>query len=118
MSQGGYPTGTGRGGPGYTFADEFHPELLLEPAVPAGDGELLARERMSLQFLDHVVGLNLHPYRNTIFGEVADQVSLVMLLKMPSTDDTDRFDRLFEDVVINSISIEETGDESAAAPSV
>jgi cyclophilin family peptidyl-prolyl cis-trans isomerase len=28
MAQGGDPTGTGAGGPGYTFADEFDPSLL------------------------------------------------------------------------------------------
>ncbi len=45
MIQGGDPTGTGAGDPGYTFEDEFDPESELRCAGTAGDGEFRTRTR-------------------------------------------------------------------------
>ena len=102
--QGGDPTGTGRGGPGYTFADEFHPELAFDKpyllamanAGPATNGS---------QFFI-TVGRTPHlNFRHTIFGEVADQASRDVVDAIAGTA-TDRGDRPTEDVVINSITVE------------
>ena len=104
MIQGGDPTGTGRGGPGYTFADEFHPELAFDKpyllamanAGPATNGS---------QFFI-TVGRTPHlNFRHTIFGEVADQASRDVVDAIAGTA-TDRGDRPTEDVVINSITVE------------
>ena len=39
MAQGGDPTGTGSGGPGYEFGDETDNGLVFDQIRPAGDGE-------------------------------------------------------------------------------
>ena len=49
MIQGGDPLGSGRGGPGYEFADEIHPDLAFDRPVPAGHGERRTRhERLAI----------------------------------------------------------------------
>jgi len=71
MAQGGDPTGTGRGGPGYTFADEFQSGyrfdraglLAMANAGPATNG--------SQFFITFVPTPHLNN-RHTIFGEVVD----------------------------------------------
>src|SRR5881394_824378 len=74
MLQGGDRTGTGRGGPGYQFADEFHPELQFDrpyllAMANAGPGT------NGSQFFITVGATNWLNRKHTIFGEVADDDS-------------------------------------------
>ena len=52
-------------------------------------------------------------FRHTIFGEIADDASRKVVDGIATTS-TDRFDRPSDDVVINSITIEEAGDPAPA----
>ena len=71
MIQGGDPTGTGRGGPGYKFADEFHGELQFDKPYLLAMANAGPGTNGSQFFI--TVGATPHlNRRHTIFGEVVD----------------------------------------------
>jgi len=102
MIQGGDPEGTGRGGPGYQFEDEFpagapsfdRPGLLaMANAGPNTNGS---------QFFVTVAATPWLSGKHTIFGEVVDGMDVVNAI---STVPTGAQDRPAKDVVIERIDI-------------
>lgn len=109
MIQGGDRTGTGAGGPGFTFDDEIHPELTFQtPYVlaMANAGTRGGQGTNGSQFFITTAATPWLQGKHTIFGHVVDSASQKVVDELGAVE-TDPRDRPLKDVVIESITIEQ-----------
>jgi len=88
MIQGGDPTGTGSGGPGYTFEDEFNDRKVVRGALAMANA---GPNTNGSQFF--IVTAEACPWldgKHTVFGQVSDGMDVVDAISSVATDASDR----------------------------
>ena len=88
MIQGGCPQGTGTGGPGYTFEDEFNSHKVVRGALAMANA---GPNTNGSQFF--IVTTDAAPWldgKHTVFGEVRDGMDIVDKIEGLPTDGRDR----------------------------
>jgi peptidyl-prolyl cis-trans isomerase B (cyclophilin B) len=102
MIQGGCPQGTGTGGPGYTFEDEFNQHKVVRGALAMANA---GPNTNGSQFF--IVTTDAAPWldgKHTVFGQVTDGMDAVDALESVPTDARDRPE---EPAVIESVELSE-----------
>lgn len=104
MIQGGDPTGTGMGGPGYTIEDEFTPELTHESEGILSMANTGRPHTGGSQFFITLVATPWLDGHHTVFGKVVKGIEVVREIGHVKTGPQDR---PVHDVVINKITIKD-----------
>ncbi len=100
MIQGGDPNGTGTGGPGYTFEDEFNQHKVVRGALAMANA---GPNTNGSQFF--IVTTGAAPWldgKHTVFGQVTSGMEVVDAIEGQPTDGRDR---PREDVVMERVEV-------------